>query len=165
MSMKSRLFSGLNEKFWLFSIAARKTGFFMAITGTKQAARALWLSCVACFEMSAILYADNDAVLLIIPTIWRWIAPLAEYTLSASYGAPAAGNSIPKGLSSRADVAVLEVSMPKKQLVRLLAQTLSRFYIILNTWTIFGIKILQIISLIYHPKIIYLNNLKRLIIK
>ena len=28
-------------------------------------------------------------------------APLAEYTVSASYGAPAAGSSIPEGLSSR----------------------------------------------------------------
>jgi hypothetical protein len=39
-------------------------------------------------------------------------APLAEYAISASYGAPAAGSSIPKGLFP-------------KQLVRLLAQTLS----------------------------------------
>ena len=32
------------------------------ITGTKQAEQPLWLSCVACFELSAIVYADNDAV-------------------------------------------------------------------------------------------------------
>ena len=28
----------------------------------KAGRAALWLSCVACFELSAIVYADNDAV-------------------------------------------------------------------------------------------------------
>ena len=81
----------------------------------KAGRAAHWLSCVACFELSAIVYADNDAVLTDYTNNLK-IAPLAEYTLSASYGAPAAGSSIPKGLSSRASVAVLEVSLRKNSL-------------------------------------------------
>ena len=51
------------------------------------------------------------------------VATLRDKFKVVAYGAPAAGSSIPKGLSSRAAVAVLEVSLPKKQLVRLLAKT------------------------------------------
>ena len=41
-------------------------------------------------------------------------APLAEYTVSASYGAGAAGSSIPEGLSSRPAVAgiVFRITSP-----------------------------------------------------
>ena len=49
-------------------------------------------------------------------TSWRRLAPLAKYTVSAGYGAPAAGSSIPKGHSSRSAVAALEVSLRKNSL-------------------------------------------------
>ena len=78
----------------------------------KAGRAAHWLSCVACFELSAIVYADNDAVL----TDYANNLKIDSYTLSASYGAPAAGSSIPKGLSSRASDAVFEVSLRKNSL-------------------------------------------------
>ena len=79
----------------------------------KAGRAAHWLSCVACFELSAIVYADNDAVLTDYTNNLKINSTTGGIYPSASYGAPAAGSSIPKGLSSRAAAAVLEVSLRK----------------------------------------------------
>ena len=99
---------GLNGKSRLFCI--------FRITGTKQAEQPIgWaaspaLSCQQSYTLTTVRSWR------IATTSWEQIASLAEYTVSASYGAPAAGSSIPKRLSSRASVAVLEVSLRKNSL-------------------------------------------------
>jgi hypothetical protein len=62
---------------------------------------------------------------------------MAEYTVSASYGTPAAGSSIPEGLSSRSAVATFEfklaegvrlfTSMQFTNLLLLLIQVMMQF--------------------------------------
>ena len=97
----------------------------------------------ACFELSAIVYADNDAVLTDYTNNLKIDSTTGGICISASYAAPAAGSSIPKGLASLAAVAVLEVSLPpqKKQLVRLLAKTRLRGIDFTRNCTDFGYRL------------------------
>ena len=55
--------------------------------------RIRWQRCSLNWSNYAAALTDRD-------TSWRQLAPLAEYTVSASYSAPAAVSSIPEGFSS-----------------------------------------------------------------
>ena len=103
----------------------------------KAGGAAHWLSCVACFELSAIVYADNDAVLTDYTNILKIDSTNGGICHFRHYGAPAAGSSIPKGHSSRSAVAVLEVSLRKNSLCDFwlrLSQAVSIFASIVKIW-------------------------------
>ena len=44
---------------------------------------ALWLSCVACFELSACVYADNGASLTV---LFKYLYTLSEFRAKLAYG-------------------------------------------------------------------------------
>ena len=93
------------------------------------------------FDSRSFDFAQDDMVARLATTSWRRLAPLAKYTVSASYGAPAAGSSIPKGHSSRSAVAALEVSLRKNSLCDFwlkLAQAVSIFHQMCRFWLQLG---------------------------